>query len=53
MSALLIGVLLLFMNLYLGFNTVWAGLAAGGFPIIIIFLAILMLVRDRGMFGSS
>jgi len=53
MSALLIGVLLLFMNIYLGFNTVWAGLAGDGFPIIIIFLAILMLVRDRGIFGSS
>lgn len=53
MSMLLLGVLLIFLDVYIGFPTVWNTLASGVFPVIIIFLAILMLIRDRGGWGSS
>lgn len=53
MSMLLLGVLLIFLDVYIGFPTVWNTLASGMFCVIIIFLGILMLVRDRGMYGSS
>lgn len=53
MSAILLGVLLIFLDLYIGFPTVWNALAAGFFPVLIIFIGVLMLIRDRGMFGSS
>lgn len=52
MSALLLGVLLLFLDIYIGFPTVWNALASGFFPILIIFIGILMMIRDRGMWGS-
>lgn len=53
MSALLVGGILLFLDLYIGFNTTWANLAGCMFPAIVLFIGILMMIRDRGMFGAS
>ena len=53
MSALLVGILLLFLDLYIGFPTIWNALASGFFPVLIIFIGILMLIRDRGLYGAS
>lgn len=53
MSVVLLGILLIFFDVYIGFPTIWNALASGVFPVIIIFLGILMLIRDRGMYGAS
>jgi hypothetical protein len=53
MAVFAIGILLLFMNFYIGIETVWSALAGGAFPIILIFFGILMLVRDRTFSGAS
>jgi hypothetical protein len=53
LSIMLLGVSSLFLNLYIGFPTFINGLFAGMFPVLLIFIGILMLVRDRGYFGAS
>jgi hypothetical protein len=53
LSAILLGVLLLFLDIYIGFPTVWNALASGVFPVLIIFIGVLMMIRDRGMSGAS
>jgi hypothetical protein len=52
-SVMLLGVLLLFLDIYIGFPSFMNMLFAGMFPILLIFIGILMLVRDRGLFGAS
>jgi hypothetical protein len=53
MIVFLIGFILLFFHVYIGIVTVWSALIGGMFPIILIFLGILMLVKDRGLLGSG
>jgi hypothetical protein len=53
MAIFLIGFILLFINIWIGIETIWTALSAGFFPIIMIFFGILMLVRDRGYSGVS
>jgi hypothetical protein len=53
MSVFAIGFILLFVNFYIGIETVWSGIAGGFWPILLIFFGILMLVRDRGYSGAS
>ena len=53
MSMLLLGGVLIFLDLYIGFPTIWNGLAGGSFAILVIFIAVLMMIRDRGMYGSA
>jgi hypothetical protein len=53
MAVFAIGFISLFVNYYIGIETVWSALAGGVFPVILIFFGILMLVRDRGYSGVS
>lgn len=53
MAIFLIGFILLFINIWIGIETIWTALAAGFFPILMIFFGILMLIRDRGYSGVS
>jgi hypothetical protein len=53
MSVFAIGFILLFVNIYIGLNTVWTAVAGGFIPIMLIFFGILMLIRDRGYVGAS
>jgi hypothetical protein len=48
-----IGFLMLFTNIYIGIETAWSAILGGALPMFIIFVGILMIVRDRGMVGAS
>ena len=47
------GFFLLFINLYIGFNTAMSVAAGGAIPIVMIFFGIMMLIRDRARFTDD
>jgi hypothetical protein len=51
MAMFLAGFFLLFLNYFIGFNTVMSVAAGGAIPIMMILFGILMLIRDRYRFG--
>jgi hypothetical protein len=53
MAMFLAGFFLLFLNYYIGFNTVMAIASGGAIPIMMILFGILMLIRDRYRFGMD
>jgi hypothetical protein len=53
MAMFLAGFFLLFLNYYIGFNTVMSIAAGGAIPIMMIVFGILMLIRDRYRFGMD
>ena len=52
-AAIISGILLLFINHWIGFNTIMTTLAGGGIPILHIAAGVLMMWRDVGREGLT
>jgi hypothetical protein len=53
MAMFMAGFILLFVNYYIGFNTVMSFAAGGAIPVMMIVFGILMLIRDRARFSND